>query len=95
MSYEISGYRLSKTDSPEEVRKIFNGESDNEFEGEKFSSQELESIDKLLTTKGFEKHQTENYLNYKFETLQIEVFENEISLTLPYWEEAEENLDFA
>jgi hypothetical protein len=95
MSYDITGYKLSKSGSTEEVLRILNGESDNEFEGEEFSPTELSTIDQLLLLKGFIKHQTENYLNYEFEKMQIEVFENELSIVIPYWEEAEENLNFA
>ena len=95
MSYDIFGYKLKDDISLEETLRALNGEADEDFEGEKFSSQDKETTDEILIQLGFTKHQYEEYTEYDLEALQIIIFENEISITLPYWEESKANLNLA
>lgn len=84
MSYDLTFYN-KKNMTTEEVEEFFENEKIVE---EIDSKKKLKIIDELKKENlQFEIENSENDIEINFETFQLSIFNNKISLSIPYWEE--------
>jgi len=96
MSYDLVGYILRPDEHPEAIAAILNGKSDvEEYASAPLSLTVRDRILSICGERGFTVEEVPGSIEFTKDSLQISVFEREVGISVPYWEEAKPLLDEA
>ena len=98
MSYGITGYILRPGDDPDRVAAILNGDCDeqDEYDGLQLDHVVREGVVQCCLRHGLSlESETKESIEYSKGPLQLAIYSSQVSITVPYWDDAKRLVDDA
>lgn len=93
MSYGITGYKLQSGNTVDDFRKAM-VDGEDEYQAADFAAEEQGTLHDILIAHGFRQTSPKGR-EYEREAALVEVINNQIWFTIPYWDDAKDDFELS